>query len=290
MKTLYIDVYFFINFTVDILALYFSAVFYKVPTTIFRLLFAAFIGALYAVFGVLLIDSTFLMYPISVLFLIVMVLIMTRGSGIYRKIKYGISFLIFQILIGGLVYYGYSTLDRFVEVNEFIQSNDENKKLLVLSLIILMSIGVLKLIILLFGNTRCERNVKIIVDYGGRENDILAFVDSGNLAVDPFDKTPVMFVGASLANKIFGSEIDLIDNPENISYGLKKRLRIIPINSGGVNKIVYGIKPDSVRVVTEKKQESISVIIAIDKEGGSYGGYTALIPLSALDDAFYGNK
>ena len=65
MKTIYIDVYFLINFSVDLLALYFAAMFMKIRATNLRLVLAALVGALYAVIGVLLIDVSYIMYPVA---------------------------------------------------------------------------------------------------------------------------------------------------------------------------------------------------------------------------------
>jgi len=290
MKTLYVDVYFFINFTVDILALYFSALLYKLPTTVARLLASSFVGATYAVIGTLLINNSALMIPVSVLILTVMVLIMAKDVGIMRKLKYGIVFLFLEILIGGLVYYAYSTLDKINLFKSFTESNNENKKLLLFSLIVLLSIGALKLVVACFGNVGCVRNVKVFVEYDGRKNQLDALVDSGNLAVDPFTKTPVMLVGEAVGNKIFGEICRELSNPCELDVSLKKRIRIIPVSFGNEKRILYGIKPDSVYVEKKKLREHISLIIAIDKEGGSYGGYNALIPLSALENISYGSS
>ncbi|MBE6644437.1 MAG: hypothetical protein E7612_03550 [Ruminococcaceae bacterium] len=289
MKTLYIDIYFLINFTVDLLALYFSALFYKLPITTVRLMLSAFIGAAYAVFGILLLENSVYMYPISVLILITMIIIITKGSHIYRKIKYCILFLVFEILIGGLVFYGYTSLDKFEPLKNFISEENENKKLILLSVLILFSIGVLKLIISLFNGTRCHKSVKLIVEYNGEKKSIDAFVDSGNLAVDPFDKTPVMLIGQKLANEIYGNDSEKIYSICEIDASLKKKIKIIPVSFGAEKKILYGIKPDFVYVKTKTNEERISLTIAIDKEGGCYGGYNALIPLSALDDIPYEN-
>lgn len=289
MKTLYIDVYFLINFTVDILALYFSASFSKISTTVPRLIISALIGGMYAVMGILLIENSLLMYPTSLFFLVMMVLITAKGVGTYRRIKYAIAFLFFQIIIGGLVYYGYCALDGLMLTEKIDGLNSENRSLLILSLLVLLSIGVLKLIISLFGNTRSEKCVKIIIKYNGRENITEAFVDSGNLAVDPLDKTPVMIVTVSEGEKIFGDDSKFRNSLESVDYSVKKRLRAIPVSYGGNNKILYGIKPDSAYAVSRKKRVKISIVIAIDCEEDSYGGYSALIPLSALEDVFYGN-
>ena len=54
------------------------------------------------------------------------------------------------------------------------------------------------------------------------------------------------------------------------------------MNDSAGCKIIYGIKPDSVMIVRKTKNEKINLTIAFDKEGGSYGGFNALIPAAAL--------
>ena len=66
---------------------------------------------------------------------------------------------------------------------------------------------------------------------------------------------------------------------------MKRRIRLIPITRDGGVKILIGIRPDIVRIICKGgKAEEIDLIIAIDKEGGTYGGYEALLPASAIED------
>ena len=60
------------------------------------------------------------------------------------------------------------------------------------------------------------------------------------------------------------------------------RVRVIPASFGGNKTILYAIKPDGVYIIKDKNQNKINLLIAIDKETKSYGGYPALIPLAAL--------
>ena len=69
----------------------------------------------------------------------------------------------------------------------------------------------------------------------------------------------------------------------------RKKIRIIPVSYGNQRKILYGMKPDAVYIEKNGVREHISLIIAIDNEGGDFGGYNALIPLSALE-GIYGNR
>ncbi len=280
MTTIYIDVYFLINFTVDILALYFGASFSKTPTSVKRLIIGALIGALYAVLGVLFIDRSYLMYPMSVLFIIVSVYVVAGGVSFYRKVKFTVSFLLFEILIGGLVYYGYLTLDRFAGGESVSGVESENKNLLILSLLVLLSIGVIKLALLFFGNIRSEKNARLSIVFSGRESYVDALVDSGNLALDPLDSTPVMLITEREGRRIFGADIT---EPSGLDYALKRKIRIIPVRYGENQSILYAIKPEGVYALTRSGKERISVVVAVDRESRGYGGYKALLPLSAID-------
>lgn len=289
MQTLYVDVYFLINFTVDILALYFSAGFAKIPISVPRLMISGLLGGMYAVLAILFISNQKIMYPISALLLVTMILICAKGVGWYRKMKYAVAFLFFQIIIGGLVYYSYCTLDKVMDTEDLASVGAENRNLLILSLIVLLSIGVLKLIISFFGSVKSEKSVSLIICRDGKEYSLEALVDSGNLAKDPFDKTPVMLINHEKAKEIFGDQVSSEDMLVSSDYKTKRKIRIIPVSMGKDNKILYGIKPESVYALSGGKREKITVVVAFDEDTDNYGGYSGLIPLSALEDVLYGN-
>ncbi len=289
MRTLYVDVYFLINFTVDILALYFASIFSKCPAKVHRLIISSFLGAFYAVFATVFITNEKTSFFFSAIVLVSMVWISSKGISIYRKLKFSVSFFLLQILIGGLVYYGYCILDRLFENFEYSGAGGENKNLLLLSLIILLAIGFLKLAISFLGSVRSEKNAKISVYYLEREFSFDALVDTGNLAVDPLDKTPVMLINSKLCKIIFGFKITK-ETVETCDSEIKRRIRIIPASFGGNKKILYGVKPDSAYVITKKRREKISVIIAVNNEENDFGGYDALIPFAALEDVFYDSR
>ncbi len=289
MQTIYIDIYFLINFTVDLLALYFASLLSKIPVKTSKLIFSSFIGAFYAIVGVLLINNSVWMYPLSAFFLILMVLICTSKISFRRKIRYAIAFFLLQIMIGGLVYYGYCILDDFFAEYNSSSSDVGNRKLLILSLLVLLSIGIIKLFISFFTSAKAEKNVRLLVKFEHRKEIFEAFVDSGNLAVDLFDKTPVMFVTKELGLKIFGIDITLTENL-SLSYSIKKRIRPIPIFRNEKSEIVYALKPDEVFILHKNKQERVSLLVAIDKYSTNFAGYDALVPLSALGEIIYEKK
>ena len=159
-----------------------------------------------------------------------------------------------------------------------------NRDILILSLIVLLSIGVLKIFILAFSNRISEKSVRLKIVLEDKEYISEAFVDTGNLLKDPFDLSPVLLINKSFAERIFPKKLPNISSVSNINDSLKGCFRIIPIKTSTGSKALAGFKPDAVFVLKDKKSERINLTVAIDEEGGSYGGFDALISAAALDN------
>lgn len=286
IKTLYIDVYFLINFTVDLLSLYFAARFSKIPTTIKRLIIASLFGALSAVGIVFLPENTLLKFVAAALGLLLIGFIAPKKITLRRKIKYIFAFLIFEALVGGAVTFIWGLLDRYISdfFNGF-EGGAVNRKMLFLSLIVLLSIGVFKMLVSLFTNVETEESVDLEIRFLNKTAIVSAFVDSGNLAVDPMDMTPVLLVKKEIAEGILPVNIDQICDIDSLDRQIKKRIRLIPISRGGETHVLVGVKVDSVKIIKGDFAEEIAVTLAIDKEGGTFGGYKALMPSAALENA-----
>ncbi len=282
MKTIYIDVYFLINFTVDLLALFFSSSFMRIPTNTLRLVISALIGALYAVVGILFISARYITVIFSLIILLLIMLIAAPRVGFVRKAKHLTAFLVFQILIGGTVYLGYCLLNRYFDSDAAESLEAGNRKLLVLSVLVLLTVGAIKLIIASFEKSTTDESISLTVRLGENYIELEALVDSGNLARDPFDGTPVMFVSAEIFKRICGANASHDAFELSKSPHLKKRMRIIPITASGDKKIVYALKCDEVLAMKKGKREAISVLVAEYPEQKSFGGFTALLPLSAI--------
>lgn len=286
MKTLYIDVYFLINFTVDILSLYFAARFSKTQTDTRRLIIAAAVGASVAMAAVFLPEYPLLKFLAATVGLFAMGFIAPKGVGAKRRFKYIFSFLIFEALVGGGVSFLWGILDKYI--SEFFIGADGgavNRKMLFLSLIILLSIGVFKMLVSFFSNIEGERSVDVEICFLEKSIVVTAFIDSGNLAVDPMDMSPVLFIKKELAKTILPQNIIELCDIDSLDRATKKRIRLIPVTRGGHTHVLVGVKADSVKVICGDKTEQIPVTLAIDKEGGSFGGFEALMPSAVLDNA-----
>ena len=285
LQTLYIDVYFLINFTVDVLALYFAAIFSKTPTTTRRLVLSGFLGAIIAVITVLLPEFILLKLICSLIGLMLMGYITPRTARIGRKMKFLFSFLIFESLVGGIVSFFWSFLDKNLSGSRAeAEGGAVNRKMLLFSLIVLLSIGVFKMIVSFFSNVQSEGSALVEIKFMENKIKLEAFVDSGNLAIDPMDMSPILLIKKDIAKTFLPENIIELSDIDSLDRNIKKRIRLIPVSLGGTTSVLTGVKADCVSVIKNGKNEEINVTLAIDKEGGSYGGYLGLMPSAALSD------
>ena len=283
MRTLYIDVYFMINFTVDAISLYFAAIFAQIPTTVRRITLASVLGAVAACVIVLVSEILWLRLVLTVLSLIGMGMVGASVSGA-RQLRYIALFIVFEALVGGIVTFAWDLLDRYAyEILESSSGNPVNRRLLLFSVIVLLSFGVFKMLVSFFSKTRCEGSVLLEICFLGQIVRTEAFVDSGNLAIDPMDMRPVMLLKRRLAEEFLPQGVLHLSDPDLLDRDIRRRIRLIPVSRGGVTHVLVGVRADKVSVISDEGEQEVSVTLAIDREEGSFGGFDALMPSAALD-------
>lgn len=278
MRVLYIDVYFLINFTVDMVALFISAKLLHIATSTWRILIISVLGALFAVADVFIDGIMWLTAIGAVSFLLCVGIIVSGKISIVTRARLVLVFLVMEMLLGGIVWYGYRLLDRYLgDISGYIEEGSVNRSALVFSVIVLFAIGVLKLFIMMFSKTTDIRSVRVRISVCGREIECEALVDSGNLVKDPMNMNPVIFLKRPLAEQLFPKQaLDLTDI-DALDAGVKRRIRLIPISRGGETHVWSGLLADGISF-PEISENILSATLALDKEEGDYGGHLALVP------------
>lgn len=279
MQTLYIDIYFFINFTVDLIGLHLASEFNKIKISFLRLvLFSLSISAVSVceVFISHLPLSTPLVNLVSALFVF---LLPKRGVGKVRRLRFLLVSYIFLMLIGGLVYAVYSYMKK--NLPESVAVEGVNRKILMLSIIVLIAVGAVKIFVSLMKDAKNEKCVRVTLFANERCVSVDSFVDTGNFLKDPIDGTPVMLLKKCVAKDLFPYGI-----PTDMDDSLMKKyggVRLVPVNQGGESKILLGFKPRRAIITTGENIRDINAVFVIDEEGGSYGGYNALVPPTVIE-------
>ena len=142
------------------------------------------------------------------------------------------------------------------------------------------------MLISLFSSNQIGGCVELEISFNGKREIVSAFVDSGNLAIDPMDMSPVILIKKNLATKILPQNIVDLSNVDLLDRDLIKRIRLVPITRGGYTHVLTGVKADRVAVINGDSREEVKATIVIDKEGGTFDGFDALMPSAALDNVF----
>ena len=283
LQTLYIDVYFLLNFTVDLISAFFALRMSKLDSTLSRLIIFSVILSLFSVLVIFIDDMVALKYALSIAVLFVSTFIIIYRVSFKRRIKYILSFIIFEGLVGGITTFLWDILDKYLKGSEEVEV--ENSRLLFFAIIVMLSVGVFKMIVSFFSHIEGCESVKIRINFIEKSIVCDAFVDTGNMATDPMDMRPVLILKPELAKKILPSNVIELCDIDNIDREIRRRIRLIPISGAVGVRVLTGVRPDKVFVIRDGGEEEIFVTLAIDKEGGDFGGFLALMPAVAIYDA-----
>ena len=285
LKTLYADVYFLINFTVDILAISIALRICNIKFMLAKVVLSGVIGAAFAFIDLFIPQYRALRFLLAAIFTLVISLCACGKVSLYRHAKFIAFFYIGSFFISGAVTYLYSLLDKYLG-NIFVElDGNGSRKALVFSLIILLIIGILRILIMIFSNSMSEKCMRLYIKIGEKTLELDALVDTGNLVRDPMNMNPVVFLKPLAAAYIFTYKILDLSEIDKLSNSYKKRIRLVPVTKSGETHVMTGVRVDEISVYNSLgKREEISATIVIDKEGGTYGGYEALLPYDATKD------
>lgn len=282
MKTIYIDVYFLVNFTVDLLALFFSVKILNIKARMLRLSIISAISSLLAAFDVLFIKSFLGGLLLFILLILVIFFSVPQPCASARRVKFTICFFIIMTLLGGIVNLMYSFLDKYVHTTG--EGGAGNRGLLLFSVMILIIIGILRGLTMIFQNKTAEHTVRVSIKIEGKSVECEALVDSGNLAKDPMGLYPILFIKRELAERFLPRNVIELCDIDSLGLGFRKRIRLIPITRMGETHIMTGVRADSVILEIDERQEEVEMTVVIDKEEGTFGGYEALAPLAVIEN------
>lgn len=281
MKTIYIDIYFLINFTVDILAMFISLKMIHYKISIRRLILGGILGASLAVLKLF---ASYKLFDIAlaVIFILITVCICCNKASVSRKIKFALALYISSFIIGGAVDFLYNLIDKYMGSFSEQLTESTNRRAILFSLIILLIIGAIRLFIMIYSEAVDKKTVRLIITLGDKRLEVDALLDTGNLVKDPMNMNPVIFIKKNIAERLLPKSVIELSGLDELNNDFRKRIRLIPITNGGGTHVITGVRVDKVIVHDDKSDKEIDATVAIDKEDGTFGGFYALAPYVAF--------
>ncbi len=276
MQTLYADILFLINFTMDFLTLYVTASILRRKVSVTRLCLSSAIGGIYgvaAVFmgGILLIN---IIINLAVSYIMCLIAFNKRILPCYA-LFYGTG-----CLLGGAMTAFFTFMNGTLN-NVSTESSAPPGKIPLGWMA--LSAAVIGIVAIAGGRmakrSRSLRSCQVSVATHSGEHSFDGITDTGNLLTDPMSGRPVIILRKKDMMSILPRDLIPIfesQDPAKLTEADGKyysSLRLIPSSSVGGNKLLLAYLPKNIIV----DGVEVSALIAMGNEE-SYGGHAALIP------------
>lgn len=299
--TIYLDVIWLLNFSIDFMLLWLTSVILKRDINKVRLIFGAFLGSLYVL--LLFLDSSLVYHPIIKFIYSVFIILCTFGYKRFGYFVQGLLMFYFATFITG---------GGILGAHYFLQSEAQLMK----GVLTTQSSGLgdpiswlFVLLMIPFMLYFTKRRVGDIEIRKLRYDQIMNFelkidstilkgkglLDSGNQLHDPISKTPVLILdltvySGDLPQAVINqaSSLESIGEMSVENNPWLDRMRIIPYRAvGSSNQFLMGIKADQIAIWTDGvKYETRNVIVGLSFTNVSgEGDYQAILHPKMLSHA-----
>lgn len=274
----YVDLYFLVNASMDLLCLAMTASILHRAVKRWRLFLAALLGGGWAV-GVLLlgIDGAPGVVPdLLMAVLLAAVAFAEKNGRITRLLRDAGAYALLSALLGGLMTVLYRFLNRLELPLEALQGDGLSAWMFA---ILAAVAGFFTLRGgRLFRRSSAVRDVGLEITVEGRTAVLRALVDSGNLLTDPLDGRSVVLADpAKLLPCLSPMLAHALEHPESAPPEYARRIRLIPAHSATGEGLLAAFAPDRLVIVTKKDRVTANDLVALSPLGGTAGGYDALI-------------
>ena len=286
-KTVYIDLLFLINCSMDFLCFYIAAGIISVRLNIPRTVAASVLGGIYAVLALFISVNA----PFTVVIDIVMCIIM---CAIAFKKEQGLIFssLVYfsvSMALGGFMTALFNLLNR-MGFNKLIVEEGQEDGISVWLFAMLALLGGLFTSLggKFFKRRSAIKSVSVSIEHKNRKKVLSALVDSGNLLCEPISGRACIVVDIDAVADIIPNEVLEIAKSEricrfdNVSPRILKNIRLVPTHTATGEKMLVGFRADCVTLNTPERSYNSDAYLVLSNIDNSLD-QRALVPAQLLN-------
>ena len=286
-QTVYIDLFFLINFSMDFLGLFIAAKLLCRKRRLLRLVLAAFFGGAYACFALVVpIQSYLSLFSLLVdaLACVIMALIAVFERKYTRGVfSFAIVYGAISILLGGAMTALFSVFNRLGLDKLFASDGVEGDGISVYIFAIFAALSGLATLLggRFFKKKSLRQGGTVEIEYRGRRASLNCICDSGNLLREPISQKLCILAELDALRPILSRELYKSALTGDISAleGLDaSRVRLIPTQSAVGSAMLIGLRADRVYIDMGGAKTEVDVYIAISREKLLLKGVKALVP------------
>ena len=275
--TVYADVLFFVNFSMDFITLWLSALITSRERSALRMSLASAFGGIYGVLSVFFSLSGTLSYITAFAVSTAMSFIAFGYGGLSSLLKQSALIWGCGALLGGIMTAILSMGSAYYETGASGGS--------MLSVVAGVAVIIVYFTVRMISSARGRRCVTVEVSFRGQKDSFQALCDSGNLMRDPLCGDPVILISSEITEKLCGSDINraLLNLDTRVLSEKGIPLRIIPHKSTDKKEVLAGFVPDGVTVISDKKKHSVHCVLCpIGTDKKYFAGCAATVPHALL--------
>ena len=286
-QTVYIDLFFLINFSMDFLCFYLSSKLLSHRMSIKRTALASAFGGVYAcaslfwglggLWSFLLdIGACTVMSAIAIL----------KRDNLKEIFGYSIVYTACSVVLGGAMTALFSLFNR-LGVDRLLgdETDGDGISVWLFAFLTLISAVVSLCGIKLFKRKSSRLIGQLEIVYANKSVTLKALCDSGNMLIEPISSRPCIVAESKEVKKILPvGMLDMIEKgrTEGISERDRARLRVVPAQTVSGGGILYAIRFDSVRLNMGGGWIESDAYIALCTLGNGPEGAQALVPSSLV--------
>ncbi len=277
--TVYGDVLFIINFSMDFLVLFCTSRILHIKQKPYRLVLSAALGGAYAV-GALFINNNVVSVICNILVALFMCFIAYPKTRGLAYVKCAALFCGLSLLTGGGITAAYvllSKLGRGVDINSGAAPVLSDIPLGTFCVLGLISVAASYITGRIFGRGKEKKEISVQIVGARGKTTLKCLSDSGALLREPLSGAPVIITKPENIKDCVAPELyDALCSPD-ISV-CAEGIRVIPSKSTGGDRLLCGFLPEHIYIKGADRRAVVAVAHDVD-----FGGFDGIVP-SAITD------
>ncbi len=288
-QTVYIDLYFLINFGMDLLCLVLASRLLSYKLSLLRAVLAAALGGGYACIALLAGTSGVigLLLDLACGAAIGIVALKRRGN-IKQCIFLALVFAAASVLMGGFMTLLFSLFNK-IGLDKILAGDgmgDSDGVSVWLFAVLALISGALSLLGgKLFKKKSARRECTVRLSIDGRSTAVRGLCDSGNLLCEPISGKPCIIVERKEVEKILSPELLALTDGRalpDVGGNVHSRLRIIPTQTVNGTGMLYALRLDAVRLEAGGSIWDVDAFVALGQIGNTAEGAMAIVPAQLM--------
>lgn len=284
-QAVYLDVYFLINFSMDLICFFIAARLLDTVFSLPRCVLASLLGGAYACVALFTLRDGYAQILIDVLvcFIICLAAVMRRGQ-LRATVGFCVVYVAVSLTLGGVMTALFSLYNR-LGLDRLMGDESDADGLSVWAFGLMAALAGVAAVKGVAGIKRrsARRRGELEIVYGGRSVRVSVICDSGNLLCEPISGLPCIIADGDSLRDILPPElltVTAVSEAEGLSRRDMSRLRVVPARTVSGESMLLAVRPDSLRLNMGRGWQEISAYVALSDLGDDADGANALVPSS----------